>query len=156
MEEQAYSILPVSEFVFEFMSKGKKLLLKQVRFSKLKFSPKTYNLSLGTVSEDGSVNFLDNSNNGDVVKIFMTVISCVKLFTMEFPEREIYFQGNTEQKNRVYNEILRRHYDEFSLDFNIFGLSNMDGNNTVHEFDRSENYSGFYLRLKSKKNENSK
>ena len=92
MEQQAYSVLPVSEFVFELMSKGKKPLLKQVRFSKLKFSPKTYNLSLGTVLENGTVNFLDNSNNGDVVKVIMTDISCVKLFTMEFPEREVCFQ----------------------------------------------------------------
>jgi uncharacterized protein DUF6934 len=149
MEEQAYNISQISKYIFEFPSIGKKRLLKQVVFSKMEYSP-AYNLSLGTVLENGTVNFLDSSNNGDVVKVFSTIINCVKIFSGDFPDRLIFFKGNTEQKTRVYNEILRRHYDEFSIDFNIFGMSMEDGYTTVQKFDKRKNYSeGFYLSVKN-------
>ena len=149
MEEEVYHISQVSKYVFEFPSIGKKHLLKQVVFSKMSYNHNNYNLSLGTILENGTVNFLDSSNNGDVVKVFATVIKCVKTFASDFHDSVIFFKGNTEQKNRVYNEILRRHYDEFSVDFNIFGVSNIDGNSTVSKFNRKKYYSGFYLSVKS-------
>ena len=148
MEEQPYNVTHISNYIFEFPSIGKKHLVKQVRFSKMKYSPYTYNLSLGTVLEDGTVNFLDSSNNGDVVKVFITVIRCVKVFTREFPDSVIFFIGDTEQKNKVYNEILRRNYDEFSAEFNIFGVRNINGKTAVGKFEGSKNYSGFYLMAK--------
>jgi len=149
MDDEVYNISQVSKYIFEFPSIGKKHLLKQVVFSKMNYNHNDYNLSLGTVLENGTVNFLDSSNNGDVVKIFMTVIKCVRTFASTFPDSVIFFKGNTEQKNRVYNEILRRHYDEFSVDFNIFGVSNIDGKSTVSKFNRKVDYSSFYLSLKS-------
>ena len=149
MEDQAYNISRVSRYVFKFPSIGKKQLLKQVSFSGMKYNPDVYNLALGTVLENGTVNFQDNSNNGDLVKVFSTVIKCIKIFTDDFPGKIIFFKGNTVQKTRVYNEIIRRHYDEFSVYFNIFGV-NADGSAyTIDKFDCSKNYSGgFYLKVK--------
>jgi hypothetical protein len=72
------------------------------------------------------------------------------VFTSDFPDKVVFFKGNTEQKTKVYNEILRRHYDEFSMDFNIFGMYIMDGYTTVQKFDSSKNYSGFFLRVRKK------
>jgi hypothetical protein len=149
MEDEAYNISQVSKYIFEFPSIGKKHLLKQVVFSKMNNSHNDYNLSLGTVLENGAVNFLDSSNNGDVIKVFITVIKCVKTFASAVPDSVIFFKGNTEQKNRVYNEILRRHYDEFSVDFNIFGVNNIDGKSSVSKFNRKKDYSSFYLKAKS-------
>ena len=148
MEDEAYNISQVSKYIFEFPSIGRKHLLKQVRFSKMKHSPNLYNLSLGTVLENGEVDFLDSSNNGDVTKVFITVVKCVKVFASAFPDSIIFFKGDTEQKNRVYHEILSRHYDEFSVDFNIFGISDISGKNAVGKFSRNKNYSGFYLSVK--------
>jgi len=49
----------------------------------------------------------------------------------------------------VYNEILRRHYDEFSTDLNIFGMSIKEGYTTVQKFDSRKIYlGGFYLSIK--------
>ncbi len=83
-----------------------------------------------------------------MVKVFSTVIMCVKNFASDFPDNEIFFRGNTEQKNKVYSEILRRHYEEFSIDFNIFGISVTGGNSSVEKFDVEKSYSGFYLSVK--------
>ena len=146
MAEQTYKISQVNKHVFEFPSVGKKHLVKQVSLDEIE--PGIYNMALGTVLDNGTVNFQDSSNNGDVVKVFSTAISCISIFVSGFPDRFIFFRGNTEQKTRVYNEILRRHYNEFSKKFNIFGMSIKDGRTTIQKFDVSGNYSGFYLSVR--------
>ena len=98
--------------------------------------------------EDGTIYYLDSSNNGDMVKIFSAIIKCIKIFTNDFPDRIIYFTGNTEQKTRVYNEIIRRHYSEFSVVFGIFGEVNIEGETKVQKFDPNIDYAAFYLKLK--------
>jgi len=85
MENETYNISQASKYIFEFPSIGRKHLLKQVVFSKMRYSPNIYNLSLGTILKDGEVNFQDSSNNGDVVKVFITVVKCVKIFAADFP-----------------------------------------------------------------------
>lgn len=149
MESQTYNISKVTRYTFEFRSIGKERLLKQVVFTNMESNANVYNLSLGTVMRGGSVDFRDSSNNGDMVKVFSTIVKCIRMFTSDFPHAVIFFQGNTEQKTRVYNEILRRHYEEFSLNFNIFGVRVTDGNTTVQKFDKRRNYSGFYLTMKN-------
>ncbi len=148
MENETYNILRADKCIFEFQSTGIRSLLKQVEFREIEYSYGAYNMSLGTVLEDGSVNFSDSTNNGDVVKVLSTAIYCAKIFANEFPERVIFFRGNTEQKNRVYNEILRRYYDDFSMNFNIFGMNIKEGRTFVQKFNKRKDYSGFYLSVK--------
>jgi len=143
MEGTPYKISQIDEYVFEFRSIGRKKLLKQVEFTLINSNQNIYNLSLGTVLENGEVDYEDSSNNGNIVTVFATIIVCIKAFNKIFPKRVIYFRGNTAQKSRGYNEILRRHYYEFSKDFHIFWVRVID--NFMEKFDVLENYSGFYL-----------
>ena len=149
MENESYKISRIGTFIFEFTSVGTKPLLKRISFDEIEHGTGIYNLALGTVLENGSVNFRDSTNNGDVVKIFSTIVRCIKIFASSLPGSIIFFSGNTDQKTRVYNAILRRYCDEFSITFNIFGVSTIDGNTFVRKFEKSESYSGFYLILKN-------
>ncbi len=86
-----------------------------------------------------------------MVKVFTTVVQCVKNFAEKHPDDIIYFQGDTEQKTRIYNEILSRYYDEFSSEFGIFGIAIRDGRIDVRKFTLRKKFSGFYLRKKTKR-----
>ena len=91
MENETYNILRVNGYIFEFESVGIRRIEKQVSFDEIRYQ--TYNLSLGTVLEDGTVDFHGSDNNGDTIKFFATTIECIKRFTKTFPERLIFFRG---------------------------------------------------------------
>src|SRR3954468_12339098 len=58
--------------------------------------PNLYNLSFGDIKENGELDDLIVSNNGDRNKILATVLKVVNEYTYKFPDRYIYFQGSTE------------------------------------------------------------
>jgi uncharacterized protein DUF6934 len=148
MKERVYSISQVDEHIFEFVSNGKRPLLKRVILTETEHNSNIYNMALGTVLKSGVVDYTDESNNGDIVELLSTVVCCVKIFTENFPGKTVFFKGNTTQKIRVYYEILRRNIDQFSIDFNIFGMDIIDGHTVVTGFDADKKYSGFFVKRK--------
>ena len=149
MNDDSYNISEAGNDSYEFISIGKKELLKRVIFSKMDYPDNTYNLALATVVNKNSLDFEDKSNNGDIVKVFSTIIVCVSIYTDKYPDRIIFFKGNTNQKTKIYNEILKKHFKEFSKIFNIFGMIIDDDEQSVaEEFKLSKNYSGFFIKKK--------
>jgi hypothetical protein len=146
MESQVYKISAVNKFAFVFLSTGKKDLIKLVLFDEIE--DHVYNVALSTVLENGSVSYDDKINNGDTVKVLATVVECIRFFAESHPDETIFFMGDTPQKNRIYHEILSRHYDEFITEFSIFGVTINEQRTDVEKFKREKNFSGFYLRKK--------
>jgi len=69
------------------------------------------------------------------------------MFLAEFPECIAFFTGDTPQKTRVYNEVLRRNFAEFSMKYRIFG-EYLEGATTETEaFKIDREYTGFYIYL---------
>ncbi len=150
MENHTYSVLQIDTHIFEFLSAGKKPIIKRILFTEMD-TPGFYNLALGSIIRNGIIDYRDESNNGDIIRIFSTIVICIKIFTERFPECIIFFKGNTEQKTRVYNEILRKYYIDFLTEFAIFGVSITDENiTTAEEFSVSKTYSGFLVKRKTK------
>ena len=107
---------------YVFISLGRQRIKKVVDFVPLGIG-NIINLGFGDLLEDGGVDDRVHSNNGDIVRVLATVIDILKHYTSLHPQAEIYFQGSTEERTRLYNRILKTYYSAFSQDFAIAGVT---------------------------------
>lgn len=104
---------------FDFISHGKKgPIHKRVTFTATEMD-NVYNLFLGDLGEDGEINDLTVSDNGDRNKVLATVVSIVTSYTNRYPDRWILFQGSTESRTRLYRMAIGLHLEELSIKFEI-------------------------------------
>ena len=114
-----YDIPVVNRYVFTSM--GKKRIEKVVEFSGIGLKD-TFNLGFGDVLPDGTIDDLANSNNGDIVKVLVTIIGIIKDFTNKNPRAHIIFTGSTKERTDLYSRILRSYYSSFIEEFSISGF----------------------------------
>lgn len=107
---------------FDFVSNGKKgAIRKRVSFT-LTEVENVYNLAFGDLGEDGEIDDLSVSNNGDRNKVLATIVDIVTSYTTRYPDRWIAFKGSTEQRTRLYRMAIGLHLEELSLRFELYGL----------------------------------
>ena len=70
-----FRLEPTHRYIFE--STGKRTITKVVEFSSAERS-NVYNLAFGDLLPNGEINDKANSNNGDIIKIFATVIDILQ------------------------------------------------------------------------------
>lgn len=104
---------------YKFISTGKKVVQKVVDFSLLK-GENSFNLGFGDLLPDGSIDDMVNTNNGDLVKTFATVVAIAVDFLEHNPHTIIYFTGSTESRTNLYAEILRRNYLNYKEKYVVF------------------------------------
>ena len=76
---------------FTFTIKGKKgVERKKVKLSKTQYLG-AYNLALGTIKDNGSTDYRDITNSGDLVNLFSTVVNCVAVFLEKHPGKRSIF-----------------------------------------------------------------
>ena len=110
--------------VFDFYSEGVNgSILKRVTFKESEYE-NVYNLAFGCVDEKNDIDDLSISDNGDLQKILATVAQIVKIYTAEYPERWINFEGSTKSRTRLYRMAITLNFEELSEEFLIFGISN--------------------------------
>jgi hypothetical protein len=68
------------------------------------------------------VDLFSNSNNGDIVKVFATIIQILRGFTLEYRSIQVAFIGSTLKRTLLYRRILKTYYDTFSNEFIITAL----------------------------------
>ncbi len=75
MAIQPYLNIETSEDLqaFEFESKGKQVLKKRVHLDLVEPTEQLYNVSLGTLCEDGTIDWETESRNGDIESVLQTV-----------------------------------------------------------------------------------
>lgn len=79
---------------YKFTSSGKRDIDKVVEFTPMSRSD-VYNLAFGDRLPNGEIDDKANSNNGDIIKIFATVIDILQDFTEENPSFKVMFLGST-------------------------------------------------------------
>ena len=82
---------------FLFESKGNMSIIKIVEYTYVRklSGKKVYNLGFGDYNEEEGLIIDDcNSNNGDMRKVFRTVLSTVPLFFAKFNDAAIWVQGS--------------------------------------------------------------
>jgi hypothetical protein len=61
------------------------------------------------------------SNNGDIMKVLVTVVDILKDFTSLYPGSQVFFVGSTDERTKLYSRILKVYHAEFSKEFAILG-----------------------------------
>mgnify|MGYP003580990343 CR=1 FL=1 len=109
-------------------------------------SVKIFNLGFGDVDQNGSVNYLAISNNGDAEKILATVARSVIFFTNLYPEAVIYVMGSTESRTRRHQMGISKFWKEIEPMFDVYGVI---ANNNIEPFRSGKNYQAFVGKRKN-------
>lgn len=151
-------IISNEKIQYFFESSGKEKIIKVIEYSLIDFIGGTavYNLGFGDFDQKNN-NFHDdvNSNNGDLYKVFNTVLNTVPLFFQKFPEVVIMVSGsdsheafqktchptckkncadvckNADRRIKIYRYFVDKNYHELSLGYQFFGLNSLTDNTFV-------------------------
>jgi hypothetical protein len=148
MKYEVYKIIEVSfDYIkFDFISEGcKGGILKRVEFLPTPWR-NVYNLSFGDVEENGELDDLTISNNGDRNKILATILKVVITYTKRFPERWVYFRGSTENRTRLYRIAITLHLEELREMFEI--MADLNGDLEFIQFEKGLNIKAFLVKRK--------
>jgi hypothetical protein len=148
MKYQVYEEIKVypNYTTFDFISEGcNGKICKRVEFLITPF-PNVYNLSFGDIKENGELDDLTISNNGDRNKILATILKVVDTYTKRFPERWVYFRGSTENRTRLYRMAISLHLEELAEMFEI--LADLNGDWVFIRFQKGLNVKAFLIKRK--------
>ena len=141
LDRYAYTVSMVDGAIqYEFFSKGPKgSIRKIIRFEKI--NDKIFNLSFGDyVSENEPVSDYITTNNRDPEKVLSTVAAVVMNFTELHPGANIFAQGSSPSRTRLYKICIVKHSKSIADNFNIMGRLI---NDTWEEFNKDNNYNAF-------------
>ncbi|WPR77504.1 DUF6934 family protein [Algoriphagus sp. NG3] len=133
---------------FEFTSIGSKGKFKKVvQFTQTSDS-EIYNLGFGDKLENGEIDDLVRSDNGDRNKILATIVAIIYEFTSSYQDKLIFFSGSTEYRTRLYRMAISKNLEELNEDFEIFGINYLDGDYVSEVFKKGADYTGFIIKRK--------
>jgi len=133
---------------YRFNSEGPKGSIKKIaRFQPFVTNVGTFmNLGFGNWDESTqSMNDKVTSDNKDIDKILATLAHIVLHFTAKFPNTEVYAEGSTPSRNRLYRMRITRQYAVMSKMFIISGVTE---DNEIEPFVKNVNYIGFIVKPK--------
>lgn len=94
-----------------------------------------YTFGFGDRRPNGIPDDQSETNNGDLVKVFATVIHIMEIFLEKKPGCILSFTGSTPQRTMVYNKILKRYYSRFSGKYHLTGFVLIDDEYVEVEYD---------------------
>ena len=116
-----------SNLTYKFDSIGPKgIIRKVVSYRIINHKYKSYyNLSFGDWDKtNGKVNDSIVSNNSDTKKILLTVGLTALQFVNHFPNAEVFTEGSTISRTRLYQMAIRQHFIEIDKLFDLKGFRN--------------------------------
>jgi hypothetical protein len=131
-------------YMYEFCSEGpmgsiKKVILYQRIYSNL------FNLGFGDWNEElGKVDDSSRSNNNDREKVLATVAYTALDFTGQEPGAQIFVEGSTPARTRLYQMGIANNLLEISIYFLVYGFIN----GRWEKFRRGRNYEAFLIHRK--------
>jgi hypothetical protein len=145
MKHAKYPIkVDAEHYMYEFFSEGPRGSVKKtVIYSQIEDD--LFNLAFGDWNE--KLNRLDDSsrtNNGDRDKVLATVASTALDFTDRFPHVEIFTEGSTTARTRLYQMGIGNNLEEICENFVIQGYRNKEW----EHFQRGRNYEAFLIKRK--------
>lgn len=141
---------------YNFISTGTKGdLEKLIQFKPYNLEQNIYNLALATVYENGKVDFLTVTKNGDRDKVLATIAASAYVFSEAYPDRRIFLTGDIPSKTRLYQMAINATHEELCKTFKIIGLKfNSDEKKYYSStFEKGVNYDAF-LFIRNEENSN--
>ncbi len=129
---------------YEFFSEGPKgLIKKSILFTKMQVNPVIYNLAFGDVDPvTGNISDIVTTDNKDRDIVLATVANTINTFCDHYGSHYVYAKGSTSARTRLYQMSIARLWQEFSIDFEIYGVLNR----MVYPFENNVNYDGFLVK----------
>ena len=119
---------------------------KMISFSKVK--PNVYNLSLEDMDDDtGVFSQYSVTDNGDTIKILLTVAEAIVHFTSDYPYAQVFIQGNNAARNRLYRIYIAKFLENIHQWYEVYALQD-----DVWEEFRKEGKYRAYLVFRKKSN----
>lgn len=147
MNKPKYFYKTESKFtIYEFVSEGPKgSIRKMIEYTETA-TKNVYNLGFGDYDEiTKSINDLSVTNNGDSLKVLVTVASTVYAFIEKYPNAYILATGSTNVRTRLYRMGITNNLAEITEDFVVYGFTDK-GN--WEEFEIGEDYEAFLITKK--------
>ncbi len=131
-----------------FVSEGKRgKIIKVVVFQEI--DNHIFNVVLGDYDEiNDKVDDENITNNGDMTKVFATVVHIIKDYLKKNPDKLLYIEANTPLKSKLYNRIIRNNLQELETHLNIFGVQEDE---TIELFLGAIEYKAIVLQLSNTK-----
>lgn len=150
MNHDKYQDVSTSEDIleFRFISDGRRgPIPKLVQYKQV--GPNVYNLGFGDEREDGTIDDIAESNNGDIRKVLATVAFTVYAFTATYPDMVVFLRGSTPQRTRVYHQAITKNWKEICETFIVEGALKLhDGSYINLPFEQNKKYDGYFIVLK--------
>lgn len=149
MNQRPYVYKRLQSTQYLFISEGRKRIAKGVDF--VQIGENTVNLCFGDLLPDGSIDDMAISNNGDIVKVMATVVDIVRSFCSQYPSIQVYIEGSTELRTRLYTRMLKTYYLDIDKEFAIAGVMKDEDGIEVIPYDPQidRKYSGFVVKRKA-------
>ena len=144
MKHDIYELLVVSGNLgmIDFVSAGpQRRIVKRIRIYSTP-KPEIFHVLLADVGRGGKSDDMAMNNNGDRDRILATVVYVIELYTLRYPERWIYFSGNTKLKNRLYRMFINKRLGMLASNFYIYG----DVNKEIKPFSPGVDADGFLVK----------
>ncbi len=147
MRFETYELDVTESFMtFEFISEGPKgSIKKRVQYQQV--GRNAYNLAFGDVNiETDDLDDKVISDNKDTRKVLATVAKTVYTFIDTYPSAEIYIEGSTNSRTRLYQIGISNNLNEINEKFVVLGYSD-DEDWSI--FEKNKRYSAFLIQLKN-------
>ena len=163
----------VNGLKFFFISKGKQDIIKVIHFSFVQElnGQNVYNLGFGDYDVENDTIMDDtNTNNGDVYKVFNTVLSTIPVFFEDFGNGILMVQGsdgrpefiehcksvckktcideckNLNRRINIYRGYVDKHFNKLSIDYQFLGGVNEGEQQTILvPYERYKKYDAVFL-----------
>lgn len=130
--------------MFYFASSADGKIDKVLLFKHLD-DPEVFEITLGNLRTDGSIDVDGSGDHGDAALVLSTVAKAIEFFLSDHPEAEIFIEGTTPGRTRLYQMAIVRELDDLGRYFDVSGFTG----SREEFFQSGRNYQSFTISLKT-------
>lgn len=138
------SILNDKNGMFWFTSTGRASIVKAILFRSTS-EPNIYEMLLGDLNPDGSIDVEMRSNNDDTENVLSTAAKSIVFFLSDHPEAKVVIEASTDSRMRLYQANVRKEMEVLGEYLEVFGF---DGDN-LEIFRSGRKYKKFIVSLRN-------
>lgn len=138
------SLLNGQHVVFWFTSTGRESVIKAILFRSTCESD-TYEMLLGDLNPDGSIDVEMRSNNGDTEKVLSIAAKSIAFFLSDHLDAKVVIEASSESRMRLYQIAIRREMEDLGKYLDVYGF---DGEN-LEAFRSGKSYKKFIVSLRN-------
>ena len=139
------SIYEDPRHMFWFTSVGKETIVKVVLFRPTD-QWDTYEMVLGDLNPDGSIDVEMRSNNGDTEFVLSTAAKAVMFFLSDHLDAQIVIEATTSARARLYQITIKKEVEILGDYFDIYGCNDQG----LEQLQSGKNYLKFIVMLRKK------